>query len=321
VEPDHARSIVAVVAAAQRLSVDYATASVIRAFDAEGIPCILLKGASIARWLYEPEDARAYADGDLLVPPERFDGAVRVLVKLGFQPELDEAEMPLWWREHALASARAQDGTIIDLHRSLPGALVTGEQLWTALSAATEPLPVGDVVATVLTQPGRLVHIALHAAQHAGSSRDLDVLGRAIDRADDQAWRAAASLASSIKATAAFQRGLCFLPAGAQLAGRLGLRAVPVVDVELRAEGEPEGLTLARLLSTHDLREQLALVRHKVVPPSTFMRKWSAMARRGRTGLAIAYVWRPLWIVSRTPRALRAWNRARRTQRVESRDP
>lgn len=316
---DDTRRVVAVAAAAQRLSVDYAAASVIRAFDARGIPYILVKGPSTARWLYEPEDGRAYVDCDLLVPPDRFDDAVSVLVNLGYQPELDENEMPHWWREHALASVSSQDGTLVDLHRSLPGALVTGEQLWATLSASTETLRVGNAMATVLVEPARLVHVALHAAQHAGSTRDLDMLGRAIDRVDGHTWRAAALLASSINATAAFQRGLCFLPAGSELARRLGLSAVPLIDVELRAAGAAEALTVARLLSTRGPRAQLALIRHKVVPPSTFMRKWSPMARRGRIGLAIAYVWRPLWIVSRTPRALRAWDRARRVRRDGSR--
>jgi hypothetical protein len=51
---------------------------------------------------------------------------------------------------------------------------------------------------------------------------------------------------------------------------------------------------------------------HKLVPPATFMRKWSRLARRGRIGLLLAYLWRPLWLVGRTPRAMAQWRQARR---------
>jgi hypothetical protein len=59
------------------------------------------------------------------------------------------------------------------------------------------------------------------------------------------------------------------------------------------------------------MRDRARLVGHKLAPPATFMHKWSPLARRGPLGLAAAYVWRPFWILSRTPDALRAWARAR----------
>ena len=209
-EPDDPRRVAAVSAAAARLRIDYAAAAAIRALDAVGIPSILLKGASVARWLYMPEDARAYVDCDLLVPSAEFRSAVEVLGTLGFAPELDEAEMPSWWQEHALTTVHGMDGTVVDLHRTLPGVQVSDEQLWTTSSARTDTITVGEVAANVLTESGRALQAALHAAQHSGSARDLDVLARAIDRMDDDAWRAAAQLASKLQATAAFQRGLGF---------------------------------------------------------------------------------------------------------------
>jgi hypothetical protein len=110
VEPDDQRRVRALEAAAGRLSVDYESGSAIRALESAQIQCILLKGPSVARWLYEPEDARTYADTDLLVPSESFDAAVAVLARLGFEPEFEEAEMPGWWREHALTLLRISDG-------------------------------------------------------------------------------------------------------------------------------------------------------------------------------------------------------------------
>jgi len=314
VETEDSRRIGAVGAAAGRLRVDYAAAEAIRALDAAGVQSIVLKGPSVARWLYVPEDARLYVDCDLLVAPDKFEAAVGVLVRLGFEPELDETEMPTWWREHALTTFRKEDGVMIDLHRSLQGVHVPDEQLWATLSEATDTLTVGDFSARALTEPGRVMHVALHAAQHGGTQRDLDVLGRALDQLDEGTWRAAAELAAALDATAGLERGLRFLPAGARLADRLGLHGAPAIEVELRAEGAAEALTVARFLATRGLLARLALLRHKLAPPPTFMRKWSPLARRGRLGLAIAYLWRPIWIVTRTPRALQAWSRARGAQ-------
>jgi hypothetical protein len=42
------------------------------------------------------------------------------------------------------------------------------------------------------------------------------------------------------------------------------------------------------------------------------MRVWYPVARRGPLGLAVAYLRRAAWLVATTPRALRAWLRARR---------
>ena len=224
--------------------------------------------------------------------------------------------MPSWWQEHALTTVHGMDGTVVDLHRTLPGVQVSDEQLWTTLSARTDTITVGEVAANVLTESGRALQAALHAAQHGGSARDLDVLARAIDRMDDDAWRAAAQLASKLQATAAFQRGLGFLPAGAELARSLGLISAPVIEVELRAANAPEALTLARLLGARGIAPRVSLIRHKLVPPPTFMRKWSPLARQGRLGLAAAYAWRPIWVASMVPRAAWAWARARRATRA-----
>jgi hypothetical protein len=65
------------------LAVDRVTAEVISAFDAAGIPSILLKGPSIARWLY-PAGGRGYVDTDLLVQRQQFSRASDLLKDLGF---------------------------------------------------------------------------------------------------------------------------------------------------------------------------------------------------------------------------------------------
>ena len=111
----------AVRAAAARMRIDSATAEVLRAFDAEGVSSILLKGASNRQWLRDSAGAdRWYADCDLLVRPEDQEAATHVLRSLGFVSDLDPTKMPAWWREHGLSWRRDQDHEIIDIHRTLP---------------------------------------------------------------------------------------------------------------------------------------------------------------------------------------------------------
>ncbi len=38
-------------------------------FELAGVPALLLKGRSLARWLYPRSAERSYRDCDLLVPP------------------------------------------------------------------------------------------------------------------------------------------------------------------------------------------------------------------------------------------------------------
>jgi hypothetical protein len=287
----------------------------VAALEEAGIPCLVLKGPSIARWLFKPEEARTYVDCDLLVPPDGFDSAVEVLTQVGFHPDLDEAAMPGWWREHALTAFHTDDGAMVDLHRNLPGVEVDDERLWATLSTSTDEITLGDRTARTLSRPARLMHATLHAAQHGGTGRDLEVLERGIDLGDSDDWRAAAALAAGLEALPAFAHGLALLPKGAKLANELGLDPAPAIDVELRARGSAEALTISRLGSTSGLGPRAALVWHKLFPPATFMRKWSPLARRGRWGLAAAYLYRPLWVARRTPGALRSWHDAHDTLR------
>src|SRR3954468_19053260 len=86
--------------AADNLRVDAATAEVARALDAAAIPHILLKGPSVARWLY-PEGGRGYSDSDLLVSPSSVQAAEAVLESMGFRRRYDTSGLPDWWVDHA----------------------------------------------------------------------------------------------------------------------------------------------------------------------------------------------------------------------------
>ena len=300
---------------AANLRVDAATAEVLRAFEAAGVQSILLKGASVTRWLSTAESPRGYLDCDLLVRPADLTAAERVLSELGFHPILDEREMPTWWREHAMAWSRESDGASVDPHRTLVGVGVDPDQLWLTLAMHTEALKVGKYDARALTVPGRAFHLALHAAQHGAIwSRVLLDLDSAVSAAGEETWAAAAVLAESLQATAAFAAGLRLIPSGRVLADRLGLPADLPTDVAIRADtAPPVALGLDQLARAKGLRARFAILWHKLVPPTTFMRHWSPQARRGRLGLVLAYLRRPFWLLARLPTGFRAWWRARRS--------
>jgi hypothetical protein len=300
------------VAAAQRLRIDYATAEVLEAFERAGVPSILLKGPSIVRWLYDPGESRMYIDCDLLVAPADYDAAGAVLTSLAFEAELEDAEMPAWWREHGVSWQRESDRAAVDLHRTLSGVDADPQHVWEALSRTTEPVDVAGFTARALCKPALAFHVALHAAQHGGSGRQADELRRALERADEDTWRAAADLARELDALDAFSAGLSFVPAGAELAERLQLASGASTEVALRAAGTVDGtLTIERFLHS-GAATRVSMLRYKLAPPPTFMRKWSPLARRSRLGLALAYVWRPICVVTQAPQALRDWRAARK---------
>ncbi len=299
-------------AAAANLRVDHAAASVLQAFEAAGVRSVLLKGASIARWLYAGGEPRAYIDVDLLVAPPDLEAARDVLASLGYVPSLDAAAMPEWWQEHATGWLNAEDNAIVDLHRTLQGVGADPDRAWAILTERTDRLAVAGFAAPVLPIPGRALYLVLHAAHHgpwAGPQRDLEL---ALAHVDDDTWRQAAALAEALDATPAFASGLSLLPDGAALASRLGLATDASIELALRRNGaRPQAVTMDRLARAPGAGRRLTIVARKLFPPPTFMRSWSALADRGPLGLGLAYALRPLWVIAQTPPAVLAWLRAR----------
>ena len=310
-EPPSVSRAAAVVAGNMR--VDWATAEVLRAFEASGVKTLLLKGPSVVRWLYEAHDPRSYIDCDLLVRPGDLGVAEHALESRGFSPNLYEREMPTWWREHAVGWLRAGDGAIVDLHQTLPGVGVGPDRLWLTLSADVDEIDVAGFRATTLTIPGRALHLALHAAQHGvGWAHVIAELERAVSSTDQAVWRAAVELAEALDAVPALAAGLRTSPAGRTLASTLHLPADRSVEVALRASSPPPvALGFDQLARAEDWRARLRIMRHKVAPPATFVRAWSPLARRGGLGLVLAYAWRPLWLLRSAPAGFRAWQAAR----------
>lgn len=304
-----------VVATLGRLRLDTATADVFGDLELAGVQALLLKGRSLAEWLYPDGPMRTYVDCDVLVSPGDVDRAEGILGARAFARVFDDRAMPSWWREHAGAWLRDSDGFVVDLHRSLPGVRVSDEVAWSILSVDSDVVEVARRPVRTLALPARALHVVLHAAQHgAGWIKPMTDLGRALEVADEGLWAAAAALATRLDALDAFAAGLCLAPAGAAVARRLALPPPRSVDAALRATSPPPvALSFEQLVSARGVRARLAIVWHKLVPPPAFIRHWDPRAADGHIALARAYARRPLWILRHTPRALRAWYRARRS--------
>jgi hypothetical protein len=292
------------------MAIEATAAEAVGALRSAGIRTILLKGPSLARWLYDSESTRIAVDVDLLVAVDDRPAAEAVLAKLGYSPfpsnvAGDEVK-------HAHHWDRDLNTISVDLHLTLPGVGVSNEDAWTVLSQDTEQLVVGGIPVEVLAPAARAMHVALHAGQHGpGFEGPLTDLTRALDQLAPEVWEEAASLALRLEAESMFAAGLGLLDHGRQILARLGLSDRKTVEVALRATTPPDlALGFHQLASTPGLRPKLAFVARKIFPSAAWMRRCIPLARRGRLGLAAAYLLRPFWLLRRAGPGFRAWRKA-----------
>jgi hypothetical protein len=294
----------AVILTAQTMAVDQMTCEVVTAFRAAAIPVVLLKGPSIAQWLY-PSGGRVYGDSDLLVSPQDFSRATRVLGELGFGE-------PMRGRAAHAHTYRRRDSSVghelcVDLHRSLPFVTVAPEDVWRILSAGAGSITIGGTRITVMDTPQRALHIAIHAAQHLfDSTKPLEDLQRAIEVVEYSDWEAAATLSKSLGAEDALAAGLGLVPEGRDLAERLALtqRRRGMLRIASSPRSEGAAYEVQRVLDAPSFRERVKLISDGVLISPAAMRHASPIARRGRGGLVLAYVLRPFQLAKRLVPAL-----------------
>ena len=290
------------------LIVDGATAEVMTALAARGIDCILLKGPSIARRLYDSAELRTYIDADLLVPPQQIADAGAILASLAFTPVANDGDLD---RHRPLHAREWRRGPVaVDLHRTVSGCTVPDAVVWYSFAEQSETFEISGATVLVPTPGALALIVTLHAAHNGRRAwQPLADLARALERFDDATWNEAQRLAERVGAQAAFAAGLRLLPEGESRA----LPVPPTVEVSLRASGAPRlSLGLDWLLRTPGLRGKLALVKHVLFPPRGALMTWRPLARRGRTGLITAYASQPFWLMRHTLPSLLAVRRARR---------
>lgn len=298
---------------ARNLAIDRLTAEIVGTFAAQGIESIVLKGPALAAWLY-PEEVRPYGDSDIMVAPGEWQRAVAVLERLGFSNYFEPMAHPRMESFASTAFLRDRAGGTpenVDLHCALHGCDADPREIWRALSASSDTQRIGGAQLRVPSKQALLLHVGLHAAHHI-ESKPLEDLRRGIGRAEETLWRDALELARNLEGLHTFASGLRLVPEGAELAQRLGIENEHSPLHELRHERIPMAEGIDALLSSElGLGQRAAMVREELFPKPEFMRWWSSLARRGRVGLAAAYLWRPIWLIAHAPHAFIARRRVR----------
>ena len=215
--------------------------------------------------------------------------------------------------EHA-ENWRRPEGAVVDLHWTLVGAHANPSRVWEVIRSRTQARRIVDLEVMVPSAALRPLLVALHAGQHGREfGRTLDDLERALEIASDEDWRVAAVLAREMDAVEAFAAGLRLSPAGSRVAETLALPKQTSVATELRsATPVPTSTGYEWLAKTPGFFSRIRLLWFKLIPPAAFMRDWHPLARRGRIGLVLAYLYRPLWLAWWAPRGYLAWRRAKR---------
>ena len=296
-------------------AIDALTAEVASAFTGEGIGTVVLKGPVLARWLY-PGEVRPYVDSDLMVAPKDRARAVGVLERLGFVEHRPWMPSALFMATWATAFCRPGEG-VVDLHCQLPGLDGDPDAIWGRLAATADSQVIGGVELRVPDRDMVLLHVVLHAAHHSSlvDGKPVEDLRRALALAEESQWWSALEFARAYGAIPVFAAGLRLLPEGEDLAGRLGLGGVRSLQYEIRREGNMFAEELYLLLCADaEIRQKLAIAARHVFPRSAFLRWWSPLARRGRLGLAFAYLWRAIWVMGQAPRAIHTLWRIQRAK-------
>jgi hypothetical protein len=295
--------------AAQAIALNAALAEVASAMHERGVRPLLIKGPVVASWLYDDPGQRPYSDVDLLVDPERFDAAEVILAGLGFR-DVDAGLRPGEGKESEHTWLRAGERAVfVDLHRAIPLVGAPPARAWALLSDDAREHTVAGIRIDTPAPAAHLVILALHAAQHGPRVRHpLADLSRAIARVELATWLETGALAAGLHSAGAMREGLRLVPGGIELADRLALADDAPRSVRLRVRAAPiASVAIEQLIATRGARARLTLLARKLMPSPAFMRLSRPVARRGRSGLALAYLWRALRLMANLPRGSVTW--------------
>ena len=296
----------ALVETARRLAADALCVEIVTAFRADGIDSILLKGSTIADWLYT-DDVRPCGDLDLLVAPARVMDAADVLERLGFVP------YPRHVSPHAHPWLRSSDHAELDLHIMPFGPHRSADRVWHELQGWTETMQIWPIAVRTLNLPARALHVALHAEQHSDNrpAKRREDLRRALARTPFEAWVQAEELADRLWALAEMAKGLVLEPAGAALVQRLPLvRAAAMVE----QHHAPLALGFARVARARGPAAKLTKLIRLAFPPPGELGAYSRQPAPTGLALALAYPRRLASVLVRVPTTLVATALVKRRQ-------
>lgn len=301
---------------AASLLVGRAAGLVLQHLESRDVHCLLLKGASLAGWLYAPGE-RQFMDTDVLVPRAELSAALAALEELGYRPALGEASA--WEQDgHSITLVRAESNAAsfgeVDLHFSLPG-VPDAVDPWPLLASHRCRLQLGNRNVPALDNVGKALTVCLHVARDGKANEQaLEDLRRCLSRLHDADWQAVARLADSLLASPALARGLELGGADADLLGRLHLTAATSVEMELRRADAPPLAYGFERWSQLTPADRVRSAARELWPSAGFLRHWSELTKRPPA--------RPVWrlrlervgyLVAKLPRAWLVWRRARRS--------
>jgi glycosyltransferase involved in cell wall biosynthesis len=268
-----------------------------------------MRGPAVARWLYDDPLERGYGDVDLLVAPGDYAAAGAILRELEF---VDTSANMRADEQHPNEShwMRMRDGNVVvDLHHSLSLIDADPPRTWRVLTRECGRLTLAGVQIETPSEGAHLVLLAAHAAHHGPEPpKPVADLARAVARVGRPSWEAAAAIAGELGAAGVMREGLKLVDGGPEFADALGLADDATRLVRLQARTPPPTSSgIERLLATRGWRGRIALLASRFFPSPSFMRQWKGLARSGPAGLALAYLWRPLWLLWHAPRGLAAW--------------
>ena len=276
---------------------DAAAARVFEAFAIGNVDGLLLKGAALARHLYDVPEQRLYWDIDLLVAPGDLQAARTAFVELGYRNAselvaVDDIGEVIHEEAWIATPAGARYPVVVELHLRLAGANAPAPHAWEALKARSTSIELGGSHVPILDRAGLAMHLATHAAQHGQQYvKGRRELARALDRWPLDVWRGAASLADEIGATEPFAAGLRLVEPGALLAEHLGLPSTGPLDWQLRQVQRPRGRShLQAFLHAPDLRTRARVVRRALLPHPGWMVRQYPWTRNRRALLLPAYL-------------------------------
>lgn len=278
-----------------------------------GIPCLHIKGPTVALWLYEPGE-RQWGDVDVLVPPSRMHEALAELASRGMV-EVFPGVNRHTTTDHAVTVARREPSGLVaevDVHDRFPGLDGNGEQVFGELWRRREPASLGHVEVWFPDLPTRALLVALNTAR-AGSAQSLDDLARLVAAAEPQDWEDVIALARRVQALPALRAGLELDAGGRDVVAATALAEVRVsAEWRLRLAGAPRTALRLDELRRLTWTRRCAMVLGWLFPPPAVVRMRDPSAGPGGSQLVLAYIRRFGDGMRAVPPSLRALDEQRR---------
>lgn len=279
---------------------------------AAGIPCLHIKGPTVALWLYD-EGERSWGDVDVLVPPGRMDEALAALQHAGMSEAYPGVNRHTS-NDHAVTLLSLDGSFEIDVHDRFEGIDRDPGEAFEELWRRREPARLGHVDVWFPDLTTRALLVAVNTARQATDKARED-LRRLVASAGDDDWAALVWLAGRIEALPALRAGLEILPEGADVVRRTALAEVDVSpEWRLRVGGAPRTALRLDELRRMSWSRRIHTILRWIVPAPAIIRMRDPAARGNAARLVVGYLrrWRD-GVTSIAP-SVGALRRARRAE-------